>query len=57
MIGAILFSVIIGLVMAFIYRKEEKAKQEEQMNFEAPPVKRPMTQTMFLACRWHVLYP
>jgi uncharacterized membrane protein YraQ (UPF0718 family) len=47
MVGAILFSVIIGLVMAFIYRKEEKAKQEEQMNFEAPPAKRPMTQTMF----------
>ena len=47
MIGAVLFSVIIGLVMAFIYRKEEKAKQEEQMNFEAPPAKRPVWQTMF----------
>lgn len=47
MIGAILFSVVIGLTMAFIYRKEEKAKQEEQMNFEAPPAKRPITQTMF----------
>ena len=47
MVGAILFSVIIGLVMAFIFRKEEKVKQEEQMNFEAPPAKRPMSQTMF----------
>jgi hypothetical protein len=47
MVGAILFSVVIGLTMAFIYRKEEKAKQEEQMNFEAPPAKRPMSQTMF----------
>lgn len=47
MVGAILFSVVIGLVMAFIYRKEEKAKQEEQMNFEAPPAKRPISQTMF----------
>ncbi|MFA5209317.1 MAG: permease, partial [Proteiniphilum sp.] len=37
MVGAVLFSVVIGLTMAFIYRKEEKAKQEEQMNFEAPP--------------------
>ena len=47
MVGAILFSVIIGLVMAFIFRKEEKVKQEEQMNFEAPPAKRPITHTMF----------
>lgn len=47
MIGAILFSVVIGWIMAFIYRKEEKAKQEEQMHFEAPPAKRPMSQTLF----------
>ncbi|MDD4697917.1 MAG: permease, partial [Fermentimonas sp.] len=44
MVGAILFSVIIGLAMAFIFRKEEKVKQEEQMNFEAPPAKRPISQ-------------
>ncbi|NDW12028.1 hypothetical protein D0T50_03890 [Bacteroides sp. 214] len=47
MIGAVLFSVIIGLIMAFIYRKEEKIKKEEQMNITVPPAKRPMTQTMF----------
>ncbi|NDV59369.1 permease [Bacteroides sp. 519] len=47
MIGAILFSVIIGLIMAFIYRKEEKVKKEEQMNITVPPAKRPMQQTMF----------
>lgn len=47
MIGAVLFSVIIGLVMAFIYRKEEKVKKEEQMHIEVPPAKRPMSQTMF----------
>src|SRR5665811_446963 len=29
-VGAVLFSVIIGLIMAFIYRKEEKVKKEEQ---------------------------
>jgi len=29
MIGANLFSVVIGLSIAFIYRKEVKAKQEE----------------------------
>ncbi len=44
-VGAVSFSVLIGLVMAFIYRKEEKAKKEEQMNITAPPEKRPMWQT------------
>lgn len=47
MIGAVVFSVIIGLIMSFIYRKEEKVKQEEQMNIIVPPAKRPMSQTMF----------
>jgi uncharacterized membrane protein YraQ (UPF0718 family) len=46
-IGAVTFSVIIGLIMALIYRKEEKAKKEEQMNIEPPPEKRPMWQTSF----------
>lgn len=46
MIGAITFSVVIGLVMSFIYRKEEKAKKEEQMNIVPPPAKRPMSKTM-----------
>ena len=46
-IGAVSFSVLIGLSMAFIYRKEEKAKKEEQMNITAPPEKRPMWQTAF----------
>lgn len=44
-IGAVSFSVIIGLIMAFIYRKEEKAKAEEQMNFPAVPENRPLWQT------------
>lgn len=47
MIGAVCFSVIIGLIMSFIYRKEEKAKKEEQMNFPPMPEKRPMWQTSF----------
>ena len=46
-VGAILFSVVIGLAMAFIFRKEEKAKEEEQMNIVPPPEKRPMWQTSF----------
>jgi len=45
-IGAILFSVIIGLIMAFIYRKEERVKKEEQMNIVPLPEKRPMWQTV-----------
>lgn len=47
MIGAVSFSIIIGLAMSFIYRKEEKVKKEEQMNLVAPPEKRPLWQTAF----------
>ncbi len=46
-IGAVGFSVVIGLIMAFIYRKEEKAKKEEQMNFPPVEEKRPMSHTAF----------
>ena len=45
--GAVSFSVIIGLIMAFLYRKEEKVRKEEQMNIASMPEKRPMRQTMF----------
>lgn len=44
-IGAVSFSIIIGLIMSFIYRKEEKIKKDEQMNLIAPPEKRPLWQT------------
>lgn len=47
MIGAVTFSVLIGLIMSLIYRKEEKVKREEQMNIVLPPEKRPMWQTSF----------
>jgi len=46
-IGAVSFSVIIGIAMSLIYRKEEKIKREEQMNIVLPPEKRPMWQTSF----------
>ena len=46
-VGAVLFSVVIGLAMSVIFRKEEKAKKEEQMNIVPPPEKRPMWQTSF----------
>ena len=44
-VGAVVFSVIIGLIMAYIYRKEEKIKKEEQMKIVTLPEKRPMWQT------------
>lgn len=46
-IGAVSFSVIIGIAMSLIYKKEEKVKREDQMNIEMPPEKRPMWQTSF----------
>lgn len=46
-IGAISFSVIIGLIMSLIYRKEEKEKKKEQMNIQLSPEKRSMWQTAF----------
>jgi uncharacterized membrane protein YraQ (UPF0718 family) len=44
-IGAVLFSIIIGLIMAFIFSDEEKVKKEtqSQLNFE---VKRPLWQNI-----------
>ena len=44
-IGAVVFSIVIGLIMAFIYRKEEKVRAEEQMNFPDVPENRPLWQT------------
>lgn len=44
-IGAVVFSVVIGLAMSFIFRKEERAKKEAQMNIVPPPEKRPLWQT------------
>lgn len=46
-IGAVVFAIVIGSTMSLIYRKEEKAKKEEQLNFPETPEKRPMWQTAF----------
>ncbi|MCD6329072.1 MAG: permease, partial [Candidatus Cloacimonetes bacterium] len=43
-VGAIFFSVIIGLIMAFIFRKEEQKKLEQQMAQPEPEVSRPLWQ-------------
>lgn len=44
-IGAVSFSVIIGLIMAFIYRKEEKEKAEAQLAMPEVEEPRPIWQT------------
>lgn len=45
-IGAVVFSVVIGLLMSFVYRREEQQKREDQMNIMVEPEKRPVWQTM-----------
>jgi uncharacterized protein len=44
-IGAVIFAILTGLIMATIYRKEEKAKAEAQINFPDIPESRPLWQT------------
>lgn len=44
-IGAVSFSVIIGLIMAFIYRKEEKERAEAQLAMPEVEEPRPIWQT------------
>jgi uncharacterized membrane protein YraQ (UPF0718 family) len=46
-VGAIVFSIVIGLAMHFIYRKEEQAKAEVAAQLPEPEVKRPLWQTVF----------
>jgi len=47
-IGAVSFSIVIGLIMAFIYRHEEKAKHEanESLFNNIPEEKRPLGKTI-----------
>jgi len=44
-VGAVLLSVVIGALMAFFFRKEEKAKLAIQMAMPPEEVKRPLWQT------------
>ncbi len=46
-VGAVVFAIVIGSVMSLIYRKEERAKRDEQLNFPDIPEKRPMWKTSF----------
>jgi hypothetical protein len=43
-VGAVLFSVVIGLGMHFIFRKEEREKAKAQMHLPDPDVARPLWQ-------------
>ena len=44
-VGAVVFSVVIGLAMHFIFRHEEDAKAAAQADLPEPEVKRPLWQT------------
>ncbi len=46
-IGAVSFSVVIGLIMSFIYRKEEKERAAAQLALPEPEESRPLWQTAF----------
>lgn len=45
-VGAVAFSIVVGLLMHFIYRKEENARAEAQMALPDPPATRPLWQTV-----------
>lgn len=46
-IGAVTFSIVIGLIMSFIYRKEEKERAAAQLALPEPEEIRPLWQTAF----------
>jgi uncharacterized membrane protein YraQ (UPF0718 family) len=46
-VGAIVFSVGIGLTMHFLYRKEEHAKAEAAAQLPEPSVRQPLSRTVF----------
>jgi len=46
-VGAVVFSVVIGLTMHFLYRKEESDKVESQLAMPEPEETRPLWQTAF----------
>jgi uncharacterized membrane protein YraQ (UPF0718 family) len=43
-VGAIVFSVVIGLIMAFLFRKEEQERVQKQLVIPEPEVSRPIWQ-------------
>ena len=45
-VGAVVFSVVIGLIMHLLFRKEEQAKAEAALHMPEPEVERPLRQNM-----------
>ncbi|MEJ2657269.1 MAG: permease [Desulfobacterales bacterium] len=45
-VGAILFSIIIGLIMHFLFRKEEETKAQAALHMPEPGVERPLWQNV-----------
>ena len=45
-IGAVIFSVVIGLIMHLLFRKEEQAKVEAALHMPEPEVERPLWQNV-----------
>lgn len=45
-VGAIVFSVVIGLIMHLLFRKEETERQKQAAGFESAETSRPMWQTL-----------
>lgn len=41
-VGAVLFSIVIGLIMHFLFRKEEEAKVQAALHMPEPKVERPL---------------
>jgi uncharacterized membrane protein YraQ (UPF0718 family) len=46
-VGAVVFSVVIGLAMHLLFRKEEQAKAEAALHMPEPEVERPLWQNVF----------
>ena len=47
-VGAVVFSIVIGLIMHMMYRKEEEAKNAAAMHMPEPAVERPLWKTSLL---------
>lgn len=45
-VGAVIFSIVIGLLMHFLFRKEEEAKAQAAVYMPEPEVKRPLWQNV-----------
>ncbi len=45
-VGAVVFSIVIGLIMHLLFRKEEQAKAETAMHMPEPEVERPLWQNL-----------